>query len=262
MQPKHSPSTDVHPFDLKGRVALVTGASRGIGEAIAWTLGSAGARVVLVARHPDPLEALAASMIAAGLEALPIACHTGYDDQVAQLTEQVQAAWGTVDILINNAATSPHFGSVLDAGTDVFQRTFNTNVLGYQRVARSFVPAMKEQAAGKIVNIASIAGHQPTPGLGVYGVTKAAVLMLTQVLARELGPFNIQVNAISPGLIQTQFSQALLANPEWVKEYTDRTALGRVGEPRDLTGLALYLAAPASDYTTGATFQVDGGYLV
>ncbi len=229
---------------------------------MALALSSAGAKVVLVARNQEPLNELAASMQATNLEALPVSCHTGYDEQVIQLAESVQDKWGTVDILINNAATSPHFGSVLEADTAVFQRTFNTNVLGYQRIAKAFVPGMKAQNAGKIINIASIAGHRPAPGLGVYGVTKAAVLMLTQAMARELGQFNIQVNAISPGLIRTDFSRALLEDPEWVEQYKARTALGRVGEPHDLTGLALYLSAPASNYTTGETFLVDGGYLL
>lgn len=253
---------DPRPFDLTGRIALITGASRGIGASLAWTLGEAGARVVLVARNQEPLEDLAGSLEAAGIAAMPVAAHTGYDEQVTQLAEHVQAEWGTVDIVVNNAATSPHMGSVLEADTDVFQRTFNTNVLGYQRIAKAFVPGMQAQESGKIVNIASIAGHQPAPGLGVYGVTKAAVLMLTRVLARELGSFNIQVNAISPGLIRTDFSRALLEDPAWVEQYTARTALGRVGETQDLTGLALYLAAPASNYTTGETFLVDGGYLL
>ncbi len=249
-------------FDLSGKTALVTGASRGIGEAIAWTLGDAGARIVLVARNQAPLDDLAGALSDAGIEALPVSAHTGYDDQVSQLATRVQDAWGAVDIVVNNAATSPHYGSVLEADTAVFQRTFNTNVLGYQRIAKAFVPGMQARKAGKIINIASIAGHQPAPGLGVYGVTKAAVLMLTQILARELGPFNIQVNAISPGLIRTDFSQALLENPKWVEQYTARASLGRVGEPQDLTGLVLYLAAPASSYTTGETLLVDGGYLL
>lgn len=240
----------------------MTGASRGLGAAIAEAYCQAGARVVLVARREGPLEDRARILQEAGGDVLPISAHIGRDEDVARLRAQVGHIWGPVDILVNNAATNPHFGPVLEAGTEVFQRTFNTNVLGYQRTARAFAGDMQARHAGKIINITSIAGHRPAPGLGVYGITKAAVIMLTRTMARELGPDNIQVNAISPGLLRTDFSRALVEDPDWAGSYQHQAALGRVGETRDVVGLALYLASAASDYTTGGIFPVDGGYLL
>lgn len=254
------PATPADMYALTGKTALVTGGSRGLGAAIAAALCRAGARVALAARTRAPLEAMAQQLRHAGGDVLPVCAHVGREDDVTALRDAVTRAWGDIDVLVNNAATSPHYGPLLDAGADAFQSAFNTNVLGYHRVARAFAPGMQARRAGKIINIASIAGHRPTPGLGVYGVTKAAVLMLTQTLAKELGADNIQVNAISPGLLRTDFSRALVENPVWSDAYRRQAALGRVGDTSDVTGLALYLASAASDYVTGGLFPVDGGY--
>jgi len=250
-------------FDLTGKVALVTGASRGIGEAIARCYAAAGASVVLASRTQEALDAVAASIREDGLEsgqvALPAACHTGDAEQVAALVERVRGELGGIDVLVNNAGTNPHFGPLLTAEESHWSKTLDVNLLGYFRLAKACVPVMRERGAGKILNVASIIGHTPHPGLGVYAVSKAAVLMLTRVLALELAGDGIQVNALAPGIIETRFSEALWKDPARSAGFLGDIPAGRFGTTRDLLGLALYLASPASDYTTGAVFTVDGG---
>jgi NAD(P)-dependent dehydrogenase (short-subunit alcohol dehydrogenase family) len=168
-------------------------------------------------------------------------------------------AYGGIDILVNNAATNPHYGPLISAEESHWDKTLEVNVKGYFHAARACVESMADRGGGKIVNVASIAGIRPMQGLGVYSVSKAAVVMLTKVLAAELASQNIQVNAIAPGLIQTRFSEALWKDPRVMKRVERKIPSGRIGQPEDLVGLALYLASPASDYTTGAVFMADGG---
>ena len=246
-------------FDLTDKVALVTGGSRGIGEAIARTYAAAGASVVVASRSQESVDAVAASIEDDGGRALGIACHTGHADQVQELVQRTVHELGGLDVLVNNAATNPHFGPVLTSEESHWDKTFEVNVKGYFFAARAAVPAMRERGGGKIVNVASVAGQQPWPGLGVYSVTKSAVLMLTRVLAGELADDQIQVNALAPGLIRTRFSEALWKTPEREKRAISQIPAGRLGETDDLTGLALCLASPASNFTTGAVFTVDGG---
>lgn len=246
-------------FDLSGRVALVTGASRGIGRAIAHAYAAAGAKVALASRKQESLDRVAREIADAGGEPLPIACHTARSDEVADLVAAVEEAWGGVDVLVNNAATNPHFGPVLTADEAHWDKTFEVNVKGYFQLAKACAPSMRERGGGSIVNVASVAGQVPYRGLGVYSVTKAAVLMLTRVLARELAGDDIRVNAIAPGLIETRFSEALWADPDVRDRVTASIPLGRIGRPEELTGIALYLASDAASYTTGAVFFVDGG---
>jgi NAD(P)-dependent dehydrogenase (short-subunit alcohol dehydrogenase family) len=254
-------------FDLSGRVAVVTGASRGIGETVARAYAGAGASVVLASRKQEALDEVAESIhgeTAAGGRALPIACHTGDPEQIEALVARTVEELGGIDVLFNNAGTNPHFGPILSAESGHWDKTWEVNVKGYAAMARACLPAMKARGGGKIVNVASIVGLAPHPGLGVYAVSKAAVLMLTRVLALELAEENVQVNAIAPGIVKTRFSELLWSEEGHGqgKRNVRQIPAGRFGEVGDLLGLALYLAAPASDWTTGAIFTVDGGHTV
>ena len=249
-------------FSLEGKVALITGASRGIGEAIARGYAEAGARVVLASRKQEGLDAVAAEIEAAGGHALAVAAHTGDDAAVQRLVERVAEAYGGVDILVNNAATNPHFGPILSAEESHWDKTLDVNVKGYFRLAKACVPWMRARGGGKIINMASIAGTAPQPGMGVYCVSKAAVLMLTEVLAVELAADNIQVNAIAPGFVKTKFSAAIWDSPALNRATLAGIPQQRMAEPSELVGIALYLASPASSFTTGSTFLVDGGQAV
>ncbi len=249
-------------FDLTGRVAVVTGASRGIGEAVARCYARAGAAVVLASRRQEALDVVAAGIREAGGRALAVACHTGDPEQVRALVERTVAELGGIDVLVNNAGTNPHFGPLLEATEGQWDKTFEVNVKGYVHLARACVPEMKKRGGGKIVNVSSIVGLAPHPGLGVYAVSKAAVLMLTKTLAVELAADGIQVNALAPGIIKTRFSTALWRDPERRDANLAAIPAGRFGEVGDLLGLALYLASPASGFTTGAVFRVDGGQVL
>lgn len=249
-------------FDLTGKVALITGASRGIGQALAEAYAAAGARVVLASRKQAPLDEVAALIREKGGEALPIAAHTGSDDAINALVAQVSDTYGGIDILVNNAATNPHFGPLLSASEAQWDKIVDVNIKGYFRVMKACVPSMKSRGGGKVINVASVAGLMPGPGMGVYSVSKAAVLMMTQVLAVELAGDNIQVNAIAPGFIKTKFSAAIWSNPQINDVVMKSIPQGRMASPQELTGIALYLASNASSYTTGSTFVIDGGQLV
>src|SRR6185295_13674223 len=246
-------------FDLTGRVAIVTGASRGIGAAIAAALAAAGAKLVLASRKLEGVEAVAKLIRDNGGEALAVACHTGRVAEVEALAGRAKDAFGGVDVLVNNAATNPHFGPLLDAEDGHWDKTFEVNVKGYVHAARACVPLMRQRGGGAIVNVASVAGLVPHGGLGVYGVTKAAVLMLTKTLALELARDKIRVNAIAPGLIQTRFSEALWSAPEARERALRSIPQRRMGQPEDLVGAVLYLAGDASRFTTGAVMVIDGG---
>ena len=249
----------MHDFDLSGKVALVTGASRGIGLAIAQALAAAGVRVALSGRKQASLEQAAEQIHLAGGQALPVAAHSGDAQAVQALVDRVVDEWGGVDILVNNAGTNPHFGPLLSAEESQWEKILQVNLLGYVRAIKACVESMTRRGGGKVINIASIAGLQAQAGLGVYGVSKAAVLMLTRVLALELAAANIQVNAIAPGLIKTQFSRVLWETPEIYQALLKSIPQGRFGTPEELAGLAVYLASPASSFITGSVFVVDGG---
>lgn len=254
--------TQLPNFDLTGKVAVITGASRGIGAEIAHCYAAQGAAVVLSSRKQAGLDEVAESIRTAGGEALPVAAHTGDSDAIAHLMEQTVSAFGGVDILVNNAATNPHFGPLLTAEESHWHKILDVNVVGYFRMAKAGAAEMTKRGGGKIVNIASIAGKRPQPGMGVYCVSKAGVLMLTEVLAAELASLNIQVNAIAPGFIKTAFSRAIWDNPQNHAAAVRAIPQKRMADPHELSGIALYLASEASSFTTGGTFLVDGGQWV
>ncbi|MBA3868470.1 MAG: glucose 1-dehydrogenase [Anaerolineae bacterium] len=246
-------------FSLAGKVAIITGASRGIGESIAHTYAEAGAKVVLVSRKLEGLNAVAESIRHAGGEALPIAAHMGEQDTVTRLVEQAIATYGGIDIVVNNAGTSPHFGPLLTADESLWDKTLDVNLRGFFRLIQAAAPSMIERGGGKIVNVASIAGITPNPGVGLYGISKAAVIMMTKVLAVELAEHNIQVNAIAPGFVKTKFSQAIWDNDEMNAAVIANTPAGRIATVEELQGLMLYLASPASSFLTGQVIVIDGG---
>lgn len=246
-------------YSLHGKVALVTGGSRGIGREIALQLAQIGAKVVVCSRKMESLQFVADEIEAGGGEALAIQAHVGRPEEVTSLVAQTVETFGRVDVVVNNAATNIHFGPTLTADEGQWDKILDINVKGVFRVCKAVVPHMEAQGGGKIINIVSVAGLRPSPGMGVYGVSKSAVIALTQVLALELGPANIQVNGIAPGVIKTRFSQLLWQTPKIAEPLLKSIPLGRFGEPEDVAGLATFLASPLSDYITGAVFLVDGG---
>lgn len=245
---------------MDNRVAIVTGASRGIGEAIVRAYAAHGASVVLAARKVEGLEAVAADIRKSGGKALAVACHAGKEDQIAMLVERTVSEFGKVDVLVNNAATNPYFGPLLNTDWGAWDKTFEVNAKGYFMAIREVVKHLQSRnAGGAIVNVASIAGMTAAVAQGVYGMTKAAVISMTQTLAVELGPLNVRVNAIAPGLIETKFASALTSNEQLVDRLAGGSPAHRVGQPDDLAGIALLLGSDAGNFITGQTFVVDGG---
>ena len=249
-------------LNLDGRVALITGASRGIGQTIAEAFAACGAAVVLSSRKQEILDLVKEKINTEGGKALAIAAHTGDQAAIDNLVSQTVDCFGGIDILVNNAATNPHFGPILSADESHWNKTFDVNVMGYFRLAKACADIMEARGGGKIINMASVAGKSPLPGMGVYCVTKAAVIMLTKVLAAELAEANIQVNAIAPGFVKTRFSRVLWENPQVYDTIVKAIPQRRMADPREITGAALYLASSASNFTTGATLIIDGGQLV
>jgi NAD(P)-dependent dehydrogenase (short-subunit alcohol dehydrogenase family) len=248
---------------LEGKVAIVTGASRGIGEAIARSFAAHGAKVVVTARKPESLEAVVAAIRGDGGDALAIPTHAGKPDQVQALVEQTVSHFGKVDVLVNNAATNPHFGPMLSVDAGAWKKTFEVNLEGYFETARAVANHLvARNAKGSIVNVASMVALAGAPLQGVYAMTKAAVVSMTKTLAVELGPSGIRVNALAPGLVETKFAQALITNDDIVKHIVDRTPLARYAEPNEIAPAALFLASDASSFVTGHTLVVDGGYTI
>lgn len=248
-----------NPFDLTGKVAIVTGASRGIGQSIAEQYAKAGAKVVLASRKQESLDEVAAQIKEQGGEAIAVAAHTGKKETLTELVQKTVEAFGRVDVLVNNAATNPHFGPMLEAEDSLWQKTIEVNIMGNVWLCQQVVPVMREHGGGSIINVASVNGIRPGTMQGIYSMTKAAVISLTKTLAMELGSDGIRVNAIAPGLIQTKFAQVLWENEAMLKSVQDRTPLGRIGQPEDIASLALWLASDASSFATGETYVVDGG---
>ncbi|HEY44723.1 MAG TPA: SDR family oxidoreductase [Anaerolineae bacterium] len=246
-------------YDLTDRVAIITGGSRGIGRAIALAFAEAGARVVVASRKQEGVDAVAAEIESRGGTALAIAAHMGQEATVVALVEQTVETFGGVDIVINNAATNPHFGPILSATSALWDKILEVNLRGAFYLCQQVAPIMEERGGGVIINMVSTAGIRPSLGLGIYSVSKAGLIMMTKVLAMELGPSKIRVNAIAPGVIKTQFSRALWESDAIAQAVRDATPLGRLGEPGDIVGAALFLASPLSDYVNGEILVIDGG---
>jgi len=246
-------------FDLTGKVALITGASRGIGLAIAESFASYGAKVVLSSRKQEALDQAAEKIQTQGGEAFPFAAHTGDSESIRELVEKSVERFGGVDILVNNAATNPHFGPILTSEESHWDKILGVNLKGYFRTIKACTDSMIQRGGGKVINIASVAGLTYQQGMGIYGISKAGVIMLTKTLAVELAKDNIQVNAIVPGFIQTRFSQVLWETPENHEKIISMIPQGRMGQPEEVTGMALYLASAASSFTTGEIMILDGG---
>jgi len=252
------------PISLEDKVVLVTGASRGIGAQIAKACVAAGAKVVLSSRKQEGVDAVAAEINGMGGAAVAIACHMGKPEQIDELFKKAVAAFGRIDALVNNAATNPYFGPMLGITEAAWDKTMEVNVKGYFWATREFVTHLRERKAtgGAVVNIASVAGQGAAPAQGVYAMTKAAVISMTKTLTAELGSSGVRINAIAPGLIETKFAAALVANPSINKMVVKRTPLGRVGSPEDIAGAAVYLASDAASFVTGEVLVVDGGLTI
>jgi NAD(P)-dependent dehydrogenase (short-subunit alcohol dehydrogenase family) len=249
-------------FDLTGKTALVTGASRGIGEAIARGLAEFGAQVMVSSRKQEAVEAVAAALVKEGRQAAAMAAHMGDPQAVQALVDATLARWGRIDIAVNNAAVNPVFGPIEATDGAAFDKIMAVNVKGPFELARRLLPAMRQAKGGSIVNIASTGGLRPEPMLGLYSVSKAALVMLTKVLAQEGGDAGIRVNCICPGLVQTRFSAALWQDQAILEGFLARVPLGRIAQPEEIVPLVLYLASDASSYATGGVYALDGGYTI
>ncbi|MFN9213974.1 MAG: SDR family NAD(P)-dependent oxidoreductase [Gemmatimonadota bacterium] len=246
---------------LSGRTALVTGATRGIGLAIVRGLAQAGARVIVSSRKAEAVAAVVEALRTAGHEAAGVPAHVGRSEDVARLAAQAVAAFGGCDILVNNVAANPVFGPVQETSDEAFEKIMAVNVRGPFQLARALLPHLAA-GGGSIVNISSIGGVSPEHGLGIYSVSKAALISLTQVMAREWGPSGVRANAICPGLIRTDFSQTLWQDPAIMGRFLKAQPIPRIGEPEDVAGMAVFLASGAAAYCTGGTYMVDGGYTI
>ena len=249
-------------FDLNGKIALVTGSSRGIGEAIARLLAAQGAHVIVSSRKIDDCQVVADAINAEGDSAEALACHVGNMDSIAAAFAHIREAHGRLDILVNNAATNPYFGHILDTDLGAFNKTVEVNVRGYFFMSIEAGKLMRDHGGGVIVNTASIAGITPGPMQGIYSITKAAVINMTKAFAKECAPLGIRCNALLPGLTETKFAGALFTHDEIYQEAIRTIPMGRHALPEEMAGTVLYLVSDASSYTNGECIVVDGGITV
>jgi dehydrogenase/reductase SDR family protein 4 len=250
---------DTSYLSLAGKIALVTGGSRGIGKAIALTFADAGADLVISSRKQAALDEVAAEIRATGRRALAVAAHNREPDDLRQLIERVKTEYGRLDILVNNAATNPVMAPLVETDEKAFDVIMNTNLKGYFLLSQMAAKMMIAQGGGYILNISSIGGISPDKGLGVYCISKAAINMLTRALALELGEYNIRVNALAPGVVQTHFSQALWSNQALMDQEMQHMPLKRIAQPQEVARMALALVSDAASYITGQVIIMDGG---
>ena len=247
-------------FQLDAKVALVTGASKGIGESIARGLAEFGASVVVSSRKQEAVDAVAQKLKADGFEATAVAAHMGDLEAIAKLLAQTVEIYGGIDIIVNNAATNPVYGPIQNADEAAFDKIVQVNLKGPFELCKQAYPLLKQRGGGSIINISSIGGLKPEPGIGLYSVSKAALINMTQALAQDWGADKIRVNAICPGLIKTKFSEALWQDDEIAQRFIRQIPLGRLGDPEDIAGMAVFLASDAAAYCSGGIYLADGGY--
>jgi NAD(P)-dependent dehydrogenase (short-subunit alcohol dehydrogenase family) len=249
-------------FDLTGKVAVITGSTKGIGKAIAEQMSRAGAKVVISSRKAGPCDDVAAEINAAGGEAIAVPCHIGDKDQCKNLIDSTMEKWGQIDILVCNAAANPFYGSLSDIPDDLFDKTMETNIKSNVWLATMAAPQMRERKDGVIIITSSIGGLMGDANLGVYAISKAADMQVARNLAVEWGPDNIRVNCIAPGLVRTDMAKALWENPDIYKRVTSGAPLRRIGEPVEIAGAAVFLASSAGSFMTGQTMVIDGGVTI
>lgn len=249
-------------FDLNGKVAIITGSSKGIGKAIAKGLAEKGANVVVSSRNQEACDEVVKEFEKEGLKAIGIACHIGKEEQRQSLVEKTIEAFGRIDILVNNAAINPVFGPIEDVDPAIFDKIMDVNVKAPWALSNLVLPHMQANKNGSVINIASVEALTPGAGLGLYSTSKAALLMLTKNQAKEWGKYGIRANAICPGLIQTKFSAALWTNEKLLKKIEKTIPSGRMGQPEEMAGLACLLASDAGAYMTGGVYTADGGYMI
>ncbi|MEQ1619748.1 MAG: SDR family oxidoreductase [Terricaulis sp.] len=251
-------------FDLSGKTAIITGSSKGIGKAIAHRMAEHGANVVVSSRKGDACVAAVEEINAATGRnaAIAIPANIASKEALQHLADETRRAFGRVDILVCNAASNPYFGPMENIADEQFSKILQNNIISNHWLIAMCAPAMRARKDGAIVIVSSIGGLRASPVLGAYGISKAADMQLARNLAMEFGGDNVRVNAIAPGLVQTDFAKALWDNPEILKTYTARSCLRRIGQPDEIAGMAVFLASPAGAFTTGQTFVIDGGQTV
>ena len=249
-------------FSLDGKVAVITGSTKGIGKAIAKGLAEFGAQVVISSRKADKCDEVAGELSAAGHKALAVPCNIGHKDQLQNLVDTTVEAFGKIDILVCNAAINPFYGASADESDEIFDKVMRTNIRSNLWLAHMVLPGMVERRDGVIIIVSSIGGLLGSKVIGSYCISKAADMQIARNLAVEYGPHNIRVNAIAPGLVKTDFARALWEDPEYLEKTVSVAPLHRIGEPDEIAGAAVYLASPAGSFMTGQTMVIDGGVAI
>lgn len=252
----------MNPFNLDGKVAIVTGSSRGIGRSIAENLAAAGAKVVVSSRKAPACEEVVAAIRKSGGEAIAIPAHIGDKAQLETLVGETRKRWGKIDVLVCNAASNPYYGPMAGLSDDAFNKILQNNIVANHWLANLVLPEMAQRKDGAVIIVSSIGGLKGTATLGAYAISKAADMQLARNLAVEWGPHNVRVNCIAPGLVKTDFARALWENPETLGHYESQTPLRRIGQPDDIGGIAVFLASKAAAFVTGQTIVADGGVTI